>query len=72
MQLSIERVSAESRYDIITSPRLEKSRTMKTLAIRSALGLFVGLMLAAMLIAVREGRRVAGISMDYRRPTFTR
>ncbi len=72
LQLSIERVSAESRYDIITSPRLEKSRTMKTLAIRSALGLFVGLMLAAMLIAVREGRRVAGISMDYRRPTFTR
>lgn len=75
LQLSIERVSAESRYDIITSPRLEKSKTLKTLALRAIIGLFVGVMLAAAVITFREGRRVVGSSLasvDYRRPPFAR
>ncbi|MBC8132038.1 MAG: hypothetical protein H7X95_03580 [Deltaproteobacteria bacterium] len=75
LQLSIERVSAESRYDIITSPRLEKPKTMKTLALRSAIGLFLGLALAALVIAFIEARRVVATtlaSVDYRRPPFAR
>ena len=75
LQLSIERVSAESRYDIITSPRLEKPKTVKVLALRSAMGLFGGLVLAAIMITFREGRRVVNSptsAVDYRRPPFAR
>ncbi len=75
LQLSIERVSAESRYDIITSPRLEKSKTLKILALRSLLGLFVGLVAAAIAIAFREGRRIVSspsTSLGYRGPPHAR
>lgn len=75
LQLSIERVSAESRYDIITSPRLEKPKTVKTLGLRSAVGMFAGLLLAAIAIAFIEGRRIVATtlaSVDYRRPPFAR
>jgi uncharacterized protein involved in exopolysaccharide biosynthesis len=75
LQLSIERVSAESRYDIITSPRLEKSKILKTLIIRCGIGLFLGLLLAATAIAIIEARRVIATSLasvDYRRPPFAR
>ncbi|MEO5769837.1 MAG: FHA domain-containing protein [Polyangia bacterium] len=75
LQLSIERVSAESRYDIITAPRLEKGNTAKALALRTGIGLFLGLALAAVVIAFIEGRRVVAntlASVDYRRPPFAR
>jgi uncharacterized protein involved in exopolysaccharide biosynthesis len=75
LQLSIERVSAESRYDIITSPRLEKSKALKTLALRSLLGLLTGLVAAAIAVAFREGHRIVTnptASASYRGPPYAR
>jgi uncharacterized protein involved in exopolysaccharide biosynthesis len=57
LQLNLERVSAESRYDI--SPTLiERPKRSVTLALRCGLGVLAGLLIAAAVIAFREGRRV--------------
>jgi pSer/pThr/pTyr-binding forkhead associated (FHA) protein/uncharacterized protein involved in exopolysaccharide biosynthesis len=56
LQLNLERVSAESRYEI-TPPRLERPKTSTTIVLRCSLGLLVGLAAAAFVILVREGRR---------------
>jgi hypothetical protein len=57
IQLNLERVSAESRYDV--SPvRVDKMGRIKTLATRGGLGLFLGLLMAAFAIAIMEARRV--------------
>jgi hypothetical protein len=58
LQLNLERVSAESRYEIISPAHLVKAGRGKTTAIRVAIGLFAGLLLASALLAVREGRRM--------------
>jgi uncharacterized protein involved in exopolysaccharide biosynthesis len=56
IQLNLEKVSAESRYDV--SPvRLERSRNRSTLAMRGGLGLALGLLLAGLGIAVLEAKR---------------
>ncbi len=67
LQLSLERVSAESRYEIIVPPQLVKQRMAATVAIRAVIGLFLGLLLAAIVIGVREVRRLVSkaiINMD--------
>ncbi len=57
IQLNLERVSAESRYDV--SPvRVDKVGRFKTLATRGGLGLFLGLVAAALAIAIGEARRL--------------
>ena len=57
IQLNLEKVSAESRFDV--SPiRLERSRNRSTLAVRGGLGLFLGIFAAALGIAGREAHRI--------------
>ncbi len=57
IQLNLEKVSAESRFDV--SPiRLERSRNRSTLAMRGGLGLFLGILAAALGIAGREAERI--------------
>jgi pSer/pThr/pTyr-binding forkhead associated (FHA) protein/prefoldin subunit 5 len=57
IQLNLEKVSAESRYDV--SPvSLERSRNRITLGLRAGLGLGLGIFAAAIGIALREARRV--------------
>jgi pSer/pThr/pTyr-binding forkhead associated (FHA) protein len=57
IQLNLEKVSAESRYDV--SPiHVERSRNRSTLATRGGLGLLLGIFAAALGIAGREARRI--------------
>jgi len=57
IQLNLEKVSAESRFEV--SPiRLERSRNRSTLALRGGLGLFLGILAAAIGIAGREVRQI--------------
>jgi hypothetical protein len=58
LQVNLERVSAESRYEVVMPPRQEITGKKKTAALRGVLGLFAGLFLAGGVIAVREGKRV--------------
>jgi len=58
LQLSLERVSAESRYEIIIPPQLVKKKKAVVLALRGAIGLFLGLLVTAAIIAFREVRRL--------------
>ena len=73
LQVSLERVSAESRYEIITAPSLDKTKMGKAIVLRCGIGLLVGLFLAAAVIAVREARRVVSqtwANMDNRRSSW--
>jgi len=58
LQLSLERVSAESRYEVIIPPQLVKTKKPVALAIRGGIGLFLGLLVTAAIIAFREMRRL--------------
>jgi pSer/pThr/pTyr-binding forkhead associated (FHA) protein len=57
IQLNLEKVSAESRYDI-SPPRLERSRKLSTMLLRSGIGLLLGLLAAAIVILLREAREM--------------
>jgi uncharacterized protein involved in exopolysaccharide biosynthesis len=57
IQLNLEKVSAESRYDV-SPPKLDRSRKLKTLLIRGSLGLLAGILAVAIMILLREGRRI--------------
>lgn len=57
IQLNLEKVSAESRYDIST-PRLERARKASTLGVRGGLGLLLGLFVAGIVILLREAQRM--------------
>jgi prefoldin subunit 5 len=57
LQLNLEHVSAESRYEI-SPPRLERPSTSSTLAMRCGLGILAGLLVAAGIVAAGEGRRL--------------
>jgi uncharacterized protein involved in exopolysaccharide biosynthesis len=58
LQLSLERVSAESRYEIVIPPQLVKKKRVLMILLRGVVGLLVGLLIAAAVVAVREGRRL--------------
>lgn len=58
LQLSLERVSAESRYEVIIPPQLVKTKKAVALALRAGIGLFLGLLVTAAIIAFREMRRL--------------
>ena len=57
IQLNLEKVSAESRFDV-SQIHLERSRNRSTLAMRGGLGLFLGILAAALGVAGREARRI--------------
>ncbi|HEY2902142.1 MAG TPA: FHA domain-containing protein [Polyangia bacterium] len=63
LQLNLERVSAQSRLEVLTSPRLERPRRSLTLVLRATLGLLLGLFVAAALIGWSEGRRLISDSL---------
>jgi pSer/pThr/pTyr-binding forkhead associated (FHA) protein len=58
LQLNLERVSEESRYEIIAPPRLVNSGRMKTAAMRLGMGTVLGLVLAFVILAGRKVRRM--------------
>jgi hypothetical protein len=64
LQLNLERVSAESRYEIVKAPRLEKPGKLKTVGLRCGLGLFAALLVAAFAIAGREGHRIFSQTLE--------
>jgi polysaccharide export outer membrane protein len=57
VQLQLERVSATSRYEIVVPTRLESPPGRKVFALRLAMGLGLGLLLAAIVLAIGELRR---------------
>ncbi len=57
IQLNLEKVSAESRYDF-SPARLERPRKSSTLLLRCGLGLVLGLFAAFVGIALQEAKRV--------------
>jgi hypothetical protein len=63
MQLDLEKVNAQSRYDLLALPQLEPVRKKKTLAIRTGIGLGVGIFLTVIVIFLLEARRIVAESM---------
>jgi hypothetical protein len=57
LQLNLEQVSAQSRYDI-GRIRLERPSRAKTMALRCGVGLFVGILVVAAWLLAGEGRRL--------------
>jgi pSer/pThr/pTyr-binding forkhead associated (FHA) protein/uncharacterized protein involved in exopolysaccharide biosynthesis len=57
IQLNLEKVSAESRYDL-SPPRLDRPKTSLTLLMRGGLGLLAGLLAAALAIFLREAQQM--------------
>lgn len=58
VQLQLERVSATSRYEIVIPARLEAAPGNKAFALRLALGLMLGLVVAAVVLGVGELRQI--------------
>jgi pSer/pThr/pTyr-binding forkhead associated (FHA) protein len=58
VQLQLERVSAASRYEIVVPTRLEAPLGRKDFALRLAMGLGLGLLLAAIVLVIGELRRM--------------
>jgi len=63
LQLSLERVSAESRYEIIVPPQLVQTKKVLAVALRAFIGLMLGLFVAALIIAGGEVRRLVSKAM---------
>lgn len=63
LQLSLERVSAESRYEIIVPPQLVAKKTALTVGLRAAIGLILGLFVAALVIGLGEVKRMFSKAM---------
>jgi pSer/pThr/pTyr-binding forkhead associated (FHA) protein len=57
IQLNLEKVSAESRYDC-TPPQAIRPRKTSTLALRGGLGLLFGLFVAGLILALREAQKM--------------
>jgi uncharacterized protein involved in exopolysaccharide biosynthesis len=57
IQLNLEKVSSESRYDV-SPPRLERPRKSATLLMRGGIGLLLGTIVAFLVIAFRELKRL--------------
>jgi hypothetical protein len=58
LHLNLERVSAESRYEIVQAPRLMTEGKAAIGSIRAGIGLGIGLFIAAIVMAIKEGRRM--------------
>jgi pSer/pThr/pTyr-binding forkhead associated (FHA) protein/uncharacterized protein involved in exopolysaccharide biosynthesis len=57
IQLNLEKVSAESRYDC-TPPQAIRPRKTTTLALRGSLGLLFGLFVAGLVLMLREAQKM--------------
>jgi pSer/pThr/pTyr-binding forkhead associated (FHA) protein len=57
IQLNLEKVSAESRYDC-TPPQALRPRKTTTLALRGSLGLLFGLLVAGLVLLLREAQKM--------------
>ena len=58
LQVNLERVSAESRYEILAPVRLIRTSGLRTSAVRAGAGLFLGIFLAFTTILARKGREL--------------
>jgi hypothetical protein len=58
LQLNLERVSAESRYEVISPAHLNQQGKLKTTATRGALGVLVGLAVAVAVLLLRKVRDI--------------
>ncbi len=58
LQLNLERVSAESRYEVMSPPHLVTGSPARTSALRLIVGGVAGLLLALAIMFVREGQRM--------------
>lgn len=58
LHLNLERVSAESRYEIVQAPKIVTEAKVAVASIRAGLGLGLGLFIAAIILAIKEGRRM--------------
>ena len=63
IQLNLEKVSAESRYDV-SPTHVERSRNRSTLALRGGLGILFGIFAAAVVIALQEARSIIAKTMS--------
>jgi len=57
LQLNLERVSAESRYEV-SPPRLVRPKMLVTIGVRCGIGILMGLLVAAVIVLFPEGRKV--------------
>ena len=57
IQLNLEKVSAESRFEV-TAPALERPKRSVLVLTRGMIGLIAGLALAGLIIFIREGRQM--------------
>jgi hypothetical protein len=51
-------VGARSRFEVVTAPFLMEPTLSKSFGIRGGMGMMLGLFLVALLIVVREGRKL--------------
>jgi pSer/pThr/pTyr-binding forkhead associated (FHA) protein len=58
LQLNLERVSAESRYEVVAPPQIVKPGRLKIVAVRVIIGAFVGLFIAAIVLMIRVIKRL--------------
>jgi uncharacterized protein involved in exopolysaccharide biosynthesis len=58
LQIDIERLSARSRFEVVTPPFLMEPTLGKSFGLRAGVGMLLGLFLVTLLIAVREGRKL--------------
>jgi pSer/pThr/pTyr-binding forkhead associated (FHA) protein len=58
LQIDIERLAARSRFEVVTAPFLMEPTASKAFGIRGGIGMMLGLFLVALVIAVREGRKL--------------
>jgi len=64
VQFELEKARANDRYELVSRPQLEQVKRRKTMAIRTAMGLGAGILLAAIFILLREARRIVAETMN--------
>jgi pSer/pThr/pTyr-binding forkhead associated (FHA) protein/uncharacterized protein involved in exopolysaccharide biosynthesis len=71
IQVNLERVSQSARYEVVAAPHLERPSMAVTLGLRGGIGFVLGLLLTALIVGSREGKRIvtnALARLDDRRP----
>jgi len=68
LQLNLERVSAQSRFEVVAPAHLESLGPKKTIALRLTLGLLVGLVVATLYVAAKELPSVLSRLIDSANP----
>jgi hypothetical protein len=68
LQLNLERVSAQSRFEVVAPAHLESLGPKKTIALRLTLGLLFGLVVATLYVAAKELPSVLSRLIDSANP----